>query len=391
MNRFKNLPILIIVSLLLLAGLFTIYSAAGKIIFFRQLIWCAIGIAGFILAYQIPRRLWENTALYIWLFILLLLVVVLVIGTGIGSKRWFSIGFINLQPSEFAKLAFVILLAQFWANKKLSFRIHDLFFPVIATIIYTGLIFLEPDLGTSLVFLPVLAVMLYWKQLTVFHIFLLFSPLLSFIMGFSMYAWIPFFIFLLIISYKKTTIVGWLTAISVNILSGLLTPIIWMHMKEYQKARIMGFFSPWLDPKGMNWNLIQSQIAVGSGRLYGKGFLSGTQKKLAFLPNRQTDFIFSTLSEEFGFIGSIIILALYFYLIYQFINTARKAHDEFSSLVAIGLSTVLTYQIIVNIGMVLGLLPITGIALPFLSYGGSSLLFYFLAVGIILNIRNKAE
>lgn len=391
MNRLKSLPIFLTITILLLVGLFVIYSAAGKIFFIRQIIWCVIGIIGFIIAYQIPRRVWENFALYLWLFILLLLIAVLVVGTGIGSKRWFSVGFINFQPSEFAKLAFVILLAQFWANKKVSFRISDLFFPVIATIIYTGLIFLEPDLGTALIFLPVLAVMLYWKHLSIFHIFLLFSPLLSFVLGFSLYTWIPFFLFLVIITYKKSTIMSWLTAIAINIFSGLLTPIIWSLMKEYQKARIIGFLSPWLDPKGMNWNLIQSQIAIGSGRLYGKGFLSGTQKKLAFLPNRQTDFIFSTFAEEFGFIGSIVILALYFYLIYQFINTARKAHDEFSSLVAIGLSAVLSYQVIVNIGMALGLLPITGIALPFLSYGGSSLLFYFIAIGIILNIRNKIE
>lgn len=391
MNKFKNLPILIAVLLLLLIGLFAIYSAAEKTIFIRQLIWCVIGVMGFVIAYQIPRRIWENSAIYLWLFILLLLIVVLIIGTGIGSKRWFSIGFINFQPSEFAKLSFVMLLAQSWANTKISFRISDLFFPIIATIIYTGLIFLEPDLGTALIFLPVLAIMLYWKQVSLFHIFLLFSPLLSFVLGFSLYTWIPFFIFLLIITYKKLTIVGWLTTIAINIFSGLLTPIIWSLMKEYQRARILGFLSPWLDPKGMNWNLIQSQIAIGSGRLYGKGFLSGTQKKLAFLPNRQTDFIFSTLSEEFGFIGSVIILGLYFYLIYQFINTARKSRDEFSSLVAIGLSAVLSYQVIVNIGMVLGLLPITGIALPFLSYGGSSLLFYFITVGIIINIRNKQE
>jgi len=391
MNRFKNLTILITIFLLLLVGLYTIYSAVGKTIFIRQIIWCVIAITGLILTYQIPRRILENTALYFWLFILVLLIAVLFIGTGAGSKRWFSIGFINLQPSEFAKLALVLLLAQYWANKKVTFRTQDLFYPMTATLIYTLMVFLEPDLGTALVFLPILAIMLYWKQLPVFHIFLLFSPLLSFVTGFSLYTWIPFFVFLLLISYKKTTIVGWLTTIGINIFSGLLTPIIWAHMKDYQKARILGFLSPWLDPKGMNWNLIQSQIAVGSGQIFGKGFLSGTQKKLAFLPNRQTDFIFSTLSEELGFIGSVIILLLYFYLIYQFINTARKARDEFSSLVAIGITTILTYQIIVNIGMVLGLLPITGIVLPFLSYGGSSLLFFFIAVGIMLNIRNKAE
>lgn len=391
MNRFRLSPIFLASFAILIIGLITIYSAVGKTILVRQIIWAIIAIAGFIVAYQIPRRIWENAAVYLWLFILLLLIIVLFIGTGIGAKRWFSIGFVNFQPSEFAKFAMVLLLAQYWANRKIRFSAHDLLIPIITILTYTGLVFMEPDLGTALVFLPILAVMLYYKGLSLFHIFILFSPLLSFIFGFSLYTYIPFFIILVAISYKRTTIVAWLTTIAINIISGLSTPIIWAHLKDYQKARITGFLSPWLDPRGMSWNLIQSQIAVGSGRLFGKGFLSGTQKKLAFLPNRHTDFIFSTLAEEFGFIGCIIVLLLYFYLIYQFINTARKARDEFSGLVAIGLVTVLAYQVFVNIGMVLGLLPITGIALPFLSYGGTSLLFFFISIGLILNIRNKLE
>lgn len=391
MNRLRLSLILLASIAILIIGLITIYSAAGKTFVIRQIIWVVIALIGLVVAYQIPRRIWENTAGYFWIFIFLLLIAVSVVGTGVGAKRWFSFGFINFQPSEFAKLAMILLLAQFWANRKINFQMKDLLIPISAIIVYTGLVFLEPDLGTALVFLPILAIMLYWKGLPLFNIFLLFSPLLSFICGFSLYFWIPFFAFIVIISYKRTTIVSWLTAIAINIVAGLSSPIIWAHLKDYQKARITGFFSPWLDPKGMSWNLIQSQIAIGSGRFFGKGFLSGTQKKLAFLPNRQTDFIFSTLAEEFGFIGCIIVLLLYFYLIYQFINTARKARDEFSSLVAIGLATVLMYQVFVNIGMVLGLLPITGIALPFLSYGGTSLLFFFISIGLILNIRNKAE
>lgn len=391
MNRLRLSPILLASFAILIIGLITIYSAAGKTLFIRQIIWTFIALIALIIAYQIPRRIWENIAIYFWVFILILLVAVLILGTGVGAKRWFSLGFINLQPSEFAKLALILALASFWANKKIRFSTQNLFFPVIAVLIYTGLVFLEPDLGTAFIFLPILTAMLYWKGLPLFNIFLLFSPILSFICGFSLYFWIPFFAFLVIISYKKTTIVGWLTAIIVNIIAGLSSPIIWAHLKEYQKARITGFLSPWIDPKGMNWNLIQSQIAIGSGRFFGKGFLSGTQKKLAFLPNRHTDFIFSTLAEEFGFIGSIIILFLYFYLVYQFIQTARKARDEFSGLVAIGIATVLLYQVFVNIGMVLGLIPITGIALPFLSYGGTSLLFFFISIGLILNIRNKIE
>lgn len=390
-NRFRLSLIFLVSVLLLIIGIITIYSATGNVYVIRQIIWSVIAIIGFVIVYQIPRRVLENTAPYFGIFILLLLIAVLVIGTGVGAKRWFSFGFINIQPSEFAKLGLILILAQFWANKKIDLRTKDLFLPITTVIIYTGLVFLEPDLGTALVFIPILATMLYWKGLPLFKVFLLLSPLFSFICGFSVYFWIPFFVLLVIISYKRTTILRWLSLIAVNIIAGLMSPIIWAHLKEYQKARITGFLSPWLDPKGMSWNLIQSQIAIGSGRFWGKGFLSGTQKKLSFLPNRHTDFIFSALTEEFGFIGGIIVLSLYFYLIYQFINTAYKARDEFSSLVAIGLSTVLIYQVFVNISMVLGLLPITGIALPFLSYGGTSLLFFFISIGLILNIRNKQE
>ncbi|MBS4016492.1 MAG: rod shape-determining protein RodA [Candidatus Latescibacteria bacterium] len=389
MNRLRSSTVIIVCLILVAISLIMIYSGAGKTYFIRQLVWFFISSAGLILAYQMPRRVMENFALYFWLFILLLLVAVLFVGTGAGTRRWFNIGFVNFQPSEFAKLAVILLLAQYWANRKIAFRFRDLFFPVSAVLIYTGLVFLEPDLGTALIFLPILAIMVYWKGLSLFHTLLLFSPILSFVFGFSLYLWIPFFIFLAIVTYKKSTIVGWVTTLVINILAGLSSPIIWANIKDYQKTRIIGFLSPWLDPKGMNWNLIQSQIAVGSGQIFGKGFLSGTQKKLAFLPNRQTDFVFSTIAEEFGFIGSLIVLALFFFLVYQFLNTARKTNNEFASLVAIGLFTVLAYQVFVNIGMVLGLLPITGIALPFLSYGGSSLLFYFIAVGIILNIRHK--
>lgn len=389
MKKITVSSIFIVVLGLFTLGLVMIYSAAGKNYLWRQIIWFIISIGAMILAYKTPRRIWENFALYFYLLILLMLIAVLFVGSGVGARRWFSIGFINFQPSEFAKLSLVLLLAQYLSNRKISFRFKDLFIPIITVLVYVGLIFLEPDLGTALIFFPILAVMLYWRGLSLLQIFLLFSPLFSFVFGFSIYTLLPYLIFLTIITYRKNTIVGLLITLFINILAALSSPIIWAHLKDYQKARILGFLSPWLDPKGMNWNLIQSQIAIGSGRIFGKGFLSGTQKKLAFLPNRQTDFIFSTIAEEFGFIGSLIVLGLYFYLIYQFLNIARKTKSEFLSLLAIGLTTVLIYQVMVNIGMVLGLLPITGIALPFLSYGGSSLLFYFITLGIMLHIKKQ--
>ncbi|MCX7757064.1 MAG: rod shape-determining protein RodA [candidate division WOR-3 bacterium] len=391
MSKLNNSRIIIgVVIILNIIGLATIYSAGGSNYFFRELIWTILGIGILLATVKIPVRLWENFSIHIFILTFLLLVLVLIVGGG-PANRWFDLGFFNFQPSELAKVAIILFIAQRWAHKKIAFNMKDLLIPIVAALSYALLVLLEPDMGTGLIFLPVLAGMMFWHGISMFQIFLLFSPIFSFIFGFSIYLWIGYFVGFAIITYRKTTVVSWLIALMTNILAGLSSPIIWANLKEYQKARIIGFLSPWLDPKGMSWNLIQSQIAVGSGRIFGKGFLSGTQKKLAFLPNRETDFIFSTLSEEFGFVGAILTLTLYFFLLYQIYKIAQKTQNEFARLVAIGIFLVFSYQIIVNIGMVLGLLPITGIALPFLSYGGSSLIVSYLMIGLAIRIYKENQ
>jgi rod shape determining protein RodA len=391
MSNFKNSTIILgIVFLLTIIGLITIYSAGGKIYLLRQSIWVLLALIILYLITKLPTRFWMNFGLHLFLFILSLLILVLLVGKG-SSRRWFNLGFFNIQPSELAKIAFIVFTAQTWAYKKISFRLKDLFLPVMAALIYSALVLIEPDLGTGLIFLPVLAGMMYQQGISLFDTFLLFSPLFSFVFGFSIYLWILYFILMAIVTYRRTTIGNWLVWIIINILAGLSSPIIWSHMKDYQKARILGFLAPWLDPKGMSWNLIQSQIAIGSGRIWGKGFLSGTQKRLAFLPNRETDFIFSTLAEEFGFIGAIFAVGLYFSFLYQIFKLSLKIPNEFARLVVMGILVVFSYQIIVNIGMVLGLLPITGIALPFLSYGGSSLIVSYLMVGMIIAFARESD
>ncbi|MCS7258712.1 MAG: rod shape-determining protein RodA [candidate division WOR-3 bacterium] len=391
MSKLNNSRIIIgVVIILNIIGLVTIYSAGGSNYFFRELIWTILGIGILLATVKIPVRLWENFSIHIFILTFLLLVLVLIVGGG-PANRWFDLGFFNFQPSELAKVAIILFIAQRWAYKKIAFNMKDLLIPIVAALSYALLVLLEPDMGTGLIFLPVLAGMMFWHGISMFQIFLLFSPIFSFIFGFSIYLWIGYFVGFAIITYRKTTVVSWLIALMTNILAGLSSPIIWANLKEYQKARIIGFLSPWLDPKGMSWNLIQSQIAVGSGRIFGKGFLSGTQKKLAFLPNRETDFIFSTLSEEFGFVGAILTLTLYFFLLYQIYKIAQKTQNEFARLVAIGIFLVFSYQIIVNIGMVLGLLPITGIALPFLSYGGSSLIVSYLMIGLAIRIYKENQ
>lgn len=382
--------IIVAVSLLTAIGIFVIYSAGGMRYAVRQIIWLPIAITGLVFAYFIPQRFLYYIAYPLFIASIFFLLLVLVFGSGAGSRRWFDFGFISFQPSELAKIASVVAMARFLtARKKFGFRTIDLFFPLLFALIPTLLILAEPDLGSALIFLPILAIMLYWKGLTVFQVFLLFSPLLSFVFGHSIYSWIGYFVILIVILIWKGNLFQTLIALGVNSLSGLLQPLVWSQLKEYQKARITNFLAPWLDPKGIGWNLIQSQIAIGSGRFLGKGFLSGTQKRLEFLPNRHTDFIFSVIGEEFGFIGCLIVLGLFLFLLYRLLMTARYARDEFNGLCTIGFTTIIAYQVLVNTGMLLGLMPITGIALPFLSYGGSSLLFNFIMIGLVLNFRAR--
>ncbi|MEO0084823.1 MAG: rod shape-determining protein RodA [candidate division WOR-3 bacterium] len=388
----ESLPVILVVTLLTIIGLLAIYSAGNLRFTIRQLCWLPFAVMAFLFAYRLPQRLLFYLAYPLFFFGIFLLILVLIFGSGVGAKRWFNFGLVSFQPSEFIKLTTVLALARFLSmRRKFTFRFADLILPILFTLVPALLILAEPDLGSALVFLPILAVMLYWKGLNLFQIFLLFSPLLSFVFGYNLYTWIGYFVLLVIILFWQGNVLQSLVALGVNSLSGLLEPLVWSCLKDYQRARITNFLAPWVDPKGIGWNLIQSQIAIGSGRLWGKGYLSGTQKRLEFLPNRHTDFIFSVIGEEFGFIGCLLVLLLFFFLLYRLALIARYTRDEFASLAIIGFTTIIAYQVIVNIGMLLGLMPITGIALPFLSYGGTSLLFNFTMIGLALNLQKSPD
>jgi rod shape determining protein RodA len=379
------------VALLTLFGLVMIYSTGGKTYLLRELIWLPIAVTALIVCYRIPRRLLYTFSYPMLAFAILLLIAVLFLGHG-PARRWFDLGPVNFQPSELAKIACVLALAHYLSEKKrLAFSAKELLAPILVAAVPFLLVLVEPDLGSSVVFVVILGAMLYWHGLSLFHIFLLFSPALSLLCSLHLVSWIIYFILMggLLIWRGKTweAVYGF----TVNIMVGLLTPVVTNHMHDYQKARVTTFLMPWLDPKGMGWNVIQSLIAVGSGRLFGKGLLAGTQKRLSFLPNRHTDFIFSCVGEELGFIGSIFVLVLLAYLCYRFLLVASRSRDNFGTMMAFGLVTIFAYHALVNTGMVLGLAPITGIALPFLTYGGSPLLLNFAIVGLMLNVEFKAE
>ncbi len=377
---------------LITMGLLAIYSTGGIRYLFRQAIFVPIGLAGLFILFLIPRRIIYGLTEPLYVLTLLLLLAVLFFGTGPGARRWFQIGSISLQPSEFAKITVTLMLAKYLSYKReIKPNFASLAGPILIMVIPLLLILVEPDLSTALCLIPPFAAMLYWQGLRPLHILLLFMPFLSFAAGFSLYLWVPFFILLAIIVFVRMRFFRAIAALATSTVFGLLSPVVLSMLKDYQRTRIISFFAPWFDPHGMGWNAIQSQIAIGSGRLFGKGFLHGTQKRLGFLPNRHTDFIFSAIAEETGFIGSLLLLIVIGILIRRILLIAYNSRDQNASLIAIGFASILVYQTFVNIGMLLGLLPITGITLPFISYGGSSLLTCCLMIGIILNISARPE
>jgi rod shape determining protein RodA len=391
MKRFD--PGLIAATLLLASfGLLTIYSAGGTYFFLRQLLFVPVAMGAAAAALFIPRRILYGLAEPIYGLAVLMLMAVLVAGTGPGSHRWFVVGPLYIQPSEFAKLATVLLLAKHLSIKRsIGLNFRDLTTPMAVALVPALLVMIEPDLSTSLIFAALLSAMLYWQGMRPLHILLLFSPALSFAAGFSLYTWIPFFVVLAIVLLVRSGLRNALIGLAVSAGFGLLSPVVLSSLKGYQRARIMSFFAPWFDPHGISWNAIQSQIAIGSGRLIGKGFLQGSQKRLGFLPNRHTDFVFSSLGEEFGLLGCLVLLGLFFWLLRRVLLAARQSKDSSGSLLCVGFAAIIGYQMFVNIGMLLGILPITGITLPFMSYGGSSLLLNFLMIGLVLNVVSRPE
>ena len=391
MKRF-DATILVCTGLLTALGMLVIYSTGGTGYLVRQLAFLPVAVLGLVAGYFVPRRVLYGLAGYAYGATIVLLVAVLFLGRGGDARRWFMLGQLAFQPSEFAKLATIVLLARHLSGvRSLRFDLRSLFWPVVIVVAPALLILAEPDLSTALLLGAILAAMLYWQGLRPLQLLALYTPLISFAAGFSLYTWIPFFLFLGTIMLVRTNLVRALIALAVGSFFGLSSPVLLSLLKEYQRARIRSFLAPWLDPHGVGWNAIQSRIAIGSGRLTGKGFLHGTQNRLGFLPNRHTDFVFSCIGEEFGFVGSAAVLGLFGLLVYRFLVAARFERDRFASLLAVGCAAIFGFQAFVNIGMLLGLLPVTGVTLPFISYGGSSLLLSYGIVGLMLNVAAKRE
>lgn len=393
-------PLFFVTILLALIGIAFVYSATALAkdsaehgLYLKQLIWLAIALVFSGLIAAVPYRIYMGKSAWLLYGIgVTLLVATLFVGhVGLGAQRWLGWGAFKFQPSELAKIGTVILLAHLLSERKLDLtQVRSLVRPMLAAGIPLLLVLKQPDLGTSLTFLMIFFSMLYWAGLPMVYLFLLLTPLINVATSFYLPAWIVFAAILAVILYRsRLRLVPILVVVAINLVVGIGTPQVWNHLEPYQRQRIATFLDPAADPYGAGYQIIQSKIAIGSGQVVGKGFLNGTQKGLAFLPEQHTDFIFSVVGEETGFLGAGVVTVLYLILIMRGLKIAHKARNRFASLLAIGLTSVFLYHVLVNVCMTVGLAPVTGLPLPLLSYGGTSLLTSFLQVGLIQNVAMR--
>ncbi|AFZ54686.1 rod shape-determining protein RodA [Cyanobacterium aponinum UTEX 3222] len=352
----------------------------------QQLIMVVIGSAILLGLSYFPYELLLKFHWFTYGFTNLLLVAVIFFGTTInGAQSWIYIGSFNFQPSEFAKIGLIITLAALLHFRDAS-RVSRLF-PIASTVALPWLLIMaQPDLGTGLVFGAITFTMLYWANANLGWILLILSPLVSaFLFNLFLPAWLIFTVVMIIIAWFTLPrgAIWALITLTVNYMAGILGHILWDLLKPYQKDRLTLFLDPEKDPLGGGYHLIQSRIAIGSGELWGNGLFEGTQTHLNFVPEQHTDFIFSAIGDQLGFVGAIATLIVYWFICLRLVIIANRARDDFGSLIAIGVLGMIAFQTIINIGMTIGLAPITGIPLPLLSYGRSSLLSNFIAFGIV--------
>jgi rod shape determining protein RodA len=363
-------------------------SAYERSYFWRQSIWLVIALLIFAAVVHVPLRLFDVSAYVLLGFSVLLLVLVLVVGSSrMGATRWFSFGFINLGPSDIAKLAVLLALSRFFAySKKPPASKRRLAISAMLVVVPVALILKQPDLGTSLVFWVMLFSLWFWSGLAPRYLILILSPIASLVTASHWIPWVIYLVVLLVFLFlTRPGMTFSVLAMSANLAVGTVFPFMWNRLADYQKMRLLAFLDPAQDPRGAGYQIIQSKIAIGSGGLWGKGLMEGSQARLDFLPERHTDFIFSVLGEEFGLWGTVLVLILFGFIFYRAIRIAVQCRSRFASNVVAGATALLVFQLFINIGMTLGFMPVTGLALPFLSYGGTSLVLSWVLLGLIVS------
>ncbi|MSR35325.1 MAG: rod shape-determining protein RodA [Gemmatimonadetes bacterium] len=363
----------------------------------KQALWFGLALVTFSLTARIPLPWWEWIAVPAYVLSLVLLAATLVIGTGAGTaestKSWIGFGGFRFQPSELAKIATVLALARLLANRQEPpTGLRDLFAPGLLVGAPLGFTLLEGDLGSALAFIGLLYTMLYWAGTPPFLLIMVASPVAGLFLSFDTRIWSGYIVILFLVLYLyryRLFLYESAVVILVNIAAGAIASPLWNSLKPYQQNRLLVFLDPTVDPRGAGYNLMQSKVAIGSGGLTGKGYLLGTQKRFDFLPEQHTDFIFSVVGEELGFLGAGLALITFGYILYRLVRMAEEANDPFAGLVLFGIFGVWLVHIFVNVGMTVGLVPITGIPLPFVSYGGTFLLTCWLAVAMAARLAHE--
>ena len=355
-----DLTFLVAVLTLVAVGLVADYSATYSMgggrhgLFYKQIFWILSGFCLLAVTVTVDYRKLERWGYVFYGITLALLAAVLVMGrTGMGAQRWLPLGPFSFQPSEIAKLFLIITLAKYFSEDHTTngHTLRQLVKPFLLVAVPVLLVVKQPDLGTGLMLLFIFTAMV-------------------------IAAGIKFKSFIYLVATAALS-------------APLAWQVFWKHLKDYQKKRLLVFVDPESDPSGAGYHIIQSKIAVGSGMVTGKGYLHGTQSQLSFLPERHTDFIFSVISEEWGFIGSMVVLLIFIFIIMWGLETANKAKDRFGALVAVGSISMIFFHVFINIGMTIGLMPVVGVPLPLVSYGGTSALTTLMALGLLLNINMR--
>ena len=382
-------------AMLICIGLAAIYSStinhpAVHSNFQRQLTWGVISLIIFFITYSLPTNSFKYIAIPTYVLSIIFLLAVLVIGRKVsGAKSWLYLGGIGFQPSEFAKIGTLFAIAAYLSRTNSNIEsVKDIAIALVIGLLPFGLILLEPDMGTALTFLGLIMLLLFWKGISLFGLFVVLSPgfvAISSLFGIYYFISALVIVLMILLLFKKDVLTSG-SIFALNLGAGFFTDVVFRALSPHQQQRIQSFIDPGADPLGAGYNAIQAKVAIGSGGLFGKGFLSGNQTQLQFIPEQWTDFVFCVIGEEFGFAGSVLVLGLFMVIILRILKISVSAKDEFLSLVLIGILVIYFVHLIINIGMVVGIMPVIGIPLPFVSYGGSSLIVNMFLLGIVANI-----
>ena len=371
------------------AGVLNIPSPITEGAWILQIQWAAISLVAFVVICQIGPRWIEWVAVPAHVLCVILLLATLFVGAGSGTaagvRSFLEIGPIRFQPSELAKLTTILALARYLGARPEPATLRALVNPAAIVGVPFVLVILQPDLGTALAFVGILFAALFWAGTPIGLLALLMSPGISLVLSFDPRIWAASFVFLVFALYLyryRLFLVESLAVVLANLAAGTISTPLWDSLADYQQNRILVFLDPSVDPRGAGYHVVQSMVAIGSGGLTGNGFTEGTQKRFDFLPEQHTDFIFSVIGEELGYLGTILTLLLFAVILYRLVRMAEGEADPFAGLVIFGIFGAWLVHVFVNVGMTVGMVPVTGIPLPFVSYGGTFLLMSWVAVAV---------